>query len=98
MIRWLLLFFGGALLGGVVHLATIMLLPRTATQDAYTRLSAIAPVNTVTALPLPKPPADDLALALVDEPGSWKRGGSLLQLFHKKYCAAEKAKGFDSTK
>jgi uncharacterized membrane protein len=55
MIRWLLLFFGGALLGGVVHLATIMLLPRTATQDAYTRLSAIAPVNTVTALPLPKP-------------------------------------------
>lgn len=55
MIRWLLLLCGGALLGGVVHLATIMILPRTATQDAYTRLAAIAPVNTVTALPLPKP-------------------------------------------
>jgi uncharacterized membrane protein len=55
MIRWLLLLGGGALLGGVVHLATIMLLPRTATQDAYARLSPIAPVNTVTALPLPKP-------------------------------------------
>ncbi len=55
MIRWLLLFFGGALLGGVVHLATIIILPRTATQDAYARLAPVAPVNTVTALPLPKP-------------------------------------------
>ena len=55
MIRWLLLFCGGALLGGVVHLATIIILPRTATQDAYTRLSPIAPVNTVAALPVPKP-------------------------------------------
>lgn len=55
MIRWLLLFCGGALLGGVVHLATIIILPRTATQDAYARLAPVAPVNTVTALPLPKP-------------------------------------------
>ncbi|HZL30581.1 MAG TPA: DUF1254 domain-containing protein [Pseudolabrys sp.] len=55
MIRWLLLLFGGALLGGVVHLATIIGLPRTATQDAYARLSKIAPVNTVTALPAPTP-------------------------------------------
>lgn len=55
MIRWLLLLFGGALLGGVVHLATIIILPRTATQDAYARLSRIAPVNTVTALPAPTP-------------------------------------------
>ena len=55
MIRWLLLFFGGALLGGIVHLATVIILPRTATQDAYSRLARIAPVNTVTALPAPKP-------------------------------------------
>jgi uncharacterized membrane protein len=55
MIRWLLLLFGGALLGGVVHLATIIILPRTATQDAFARLEKIAPVNTVTALPSPKP-------------------------------------------
>ena len=55
MIRWLLLLFGGALLGGVVHLATIIILPRTATQDAFARLEKIAPVNTVTALPAPKP-------------------------------------------
>ena len=39
MIRWLLLLFGGALLGGIVHLATIIILPRTATQDAYSRLA-----------------------------------------------------------
>jgi uncharacterized membrane protein len=55
MIRWLLLLLGGVLLGGVVHLATVIILPRTATQDAYARLAPIAPVNTVVALPLPSP-------------------------------------------
>ena len=55
MIRWLLLILGGALLGGIVHLATVIILPRTATQDAYARLTPIVPVNTVVALPLPSP-------------------------------------------
>jgi uncharacterized membrane protein len=55
MIRWLLLFLGGALLGGIVHLATVIILPRTATQDAYARLEPIVPVNTVAALPAPSP-------------------------------------------
>jgi len=55
MIRSLLLLLGGALLGGVVHLATVIILPRTATQDAYARLTPIAPVNTVVALPIPSP-------------------------------------------
>ena len=55
MIRWVLLLLGGALLGGVVHLATVIILPRTATQDAYARLTPIAPVNTVVALPIPSP-------------------------------------------
>ena len=55
MIRWLLLILGGALLGGIVHLATVIILPRTATQDAYARLTPIAPVNTVVALPVPSP-------------------------------------------
>ncbi|HEU4661418.1 MAG TPA: DUF1254 domain-containing protein [Pseudolabrys sp.] len=55
MIRWLLLFLGGLLLGGVVHLATVMILPRTATNDAYARISPIAPVNTVVTLPEPTP-------------------------------------------
>src|SRR5579864_7026808 len=53
MIRWLLLALGGALLGGVVHLATIIILPRTATQDAYSRLAPTAPINTVVAVPAP---------------------------------------------
>ncbi|MEJ2377509.1 MAG: DUF1254 domain-containing protein [Pseudolabrys sp.] len=55
MIRLLLLLVGGVLLGGIVHLATIIVLPRTASQDAYSRLTPIAPVNTVTALPGPTP-------------------------------------------
>ncbi len=55
MMRWLLLFMGGALLGGIVHLATIIILPRTATQDAYSRLARSVPVNAVTALPAPTP-------------------------------------------
>jgi uncharacterized membrane protein len=55
MIRWLLLISGGVLLGGIVHLATIIILPRTATQDAYSRLKALAPINSVVALPEPTP-------------------------------------------
>jgi uncharacterized membrane protein len=53
--RWVLLILGGVLLGGIVHLATVIILPRTATQDAYARLTAVAPVNTVVALPAPTP-------------------------------------------
>jgi len=57
MIRWLLLALGGAVLGGIVHLATIMILPRTATQDAYSRLARSVPVNSVTELKAPAPEA-----------------------------------------
>lgn len=57
MIRWLLLFLGGALLGGIVHLGTVIIMPRTATQDAYSRLARIAPVNAMSALPAPTPEA-----------------------------------------
>jgi uncharacterized membrane protein len=55
MMRWLLLLLGGLLLGGIVHLAAIFILPRTATQDAYSRLEAITTANKVTALPAPTP-------------------------------------------
>ncbi|HET9686114.1 MAG TPA: DUF1254 domain-containing protein [Pseudolabrys sp.] len=55
MVRWALLILGGVLLGGIVHLATVIILPRTATQDAYARLTPIVPVNTVVALPAPTP-------------------------------------------
>ncbi len=53
MTRWLLWLTSGVLLGGIVHFATILYLPSTATQDAYARISAIAPVNSVVALPAP---------------------------------------------
>jgi uncharacterized membrane protein len=55
MTRWLLIITVGVVLGAIVHLATIMLLPRTATQDAYLRLSPAAPVNQVAPLPPPTP-------------------------------------------
>ena len=55
MIRMGLWLLGAVLLGGIVHLTTVLLLPRLATQDAYARVSAIAPANSVTPLPAPTP-------------------------------------------
>jgi uncharacterized membrane protein len=51
VIRWFLWLLGGVLLGGIVHLATILMLPRTATQDAYSRLAPITPLNAFVPLP-----------------------------------------------
>jgi uncharacterized membrane protein len=53
MIRWLMWMLGGLLLGGIVHLATVLAMPRAATQDAYSRLVPLAPVNTMVSLPAP---------------------------------------------
>ncbi len=58
MIRWLLWLLAGALLGGVVHLVAVLILPQTATQDAYSRLSPIAQVNTVVTVPQPAPQSE----------------------------------------
>jgi uncharacterized membrane protein len=55
MMRWLLWLLSGTLLGGIVHLMAVLILPRTATQDAYSRLSPIAPVNAMAAVPQPTP-------------------------------------------
>ena len=64
MIRWVLLLLGGILLGGIVHFATVIVLPRTATQDAYARLSSIMPVNTVK--PLPEPSSEQALMPFMD--------------------------------
>jgi uncharacterized membrane protein len=64
MIRWLLWLFGGILLGGVVHLATVLAMPRAATKDAYSRLVPIAPVNTM--VPLPAPTAQSSIMPFMD--------------------------------
>jgi uncharacterized membrane protein len=64
MIRWLLWLLGGLLLGGIVHLSSVLLLPRTATQDAYTRIAAAVPANQI--VPLPAPSPDDAVLPFMD--------------------------------
>jgi uncharacterized membrane protein len=58
MIRWLLWLLAGVLLGGIVHLVAVLVLPRTATQDAYSRLTPIAPVNAVASVPQPSPQSE----------------------------------------
>ena len=55
MTRWLLWTLAGIILGGIVHLGTILTLPRTASQDAYERLVPITPVNAMTPIPGPSP-------------------------------------------
>jgi uncharacterized membrane protein len=64
MTRWLLWLAAGIFLGGIVHFVTILLLPSTATQNAYARISAISPVNSV--VPLPAPSAEKSILPLMD--------------------------------
>lgn len=55
ILRWLLWLMAGVLLGGIVHLVTMLVLPRTASHDAYARLTPIAPVNAVAPIPQPSP-------------------------------------------
>jgi len=55
MIRWALWTLAGLALGVVVHLSTVLYLPRTATNDAYSRLAPVAAINAVTPLPQPGP-------------------------------------------
>lgn len=64
MIRWLLWIAGGILLGGVVHLATVLAMPRAATQDAYSRLMPLTPVNKM--VPLPAPTAKSSIMPFMD--------------------------------
>jgi len=55
MIRWLLWLLGGLVLGGIVHLAVVLVLPRSASQGAYARVLPASPVNSVVPLPAPGP-------------------------------------------
>ena len=55
MIRFLFTIIAGVLLGGVVHLVSVLALPRIATQDAYSRLTPMTKLNAVTPLPLADP-------------------------------------------
>ncbi len=65
MMRWALLLLGGVLLGCIVHLATILWLPRTATQDAYARLTpAATQINKM--VPLPPASPQNAAVPFMD--------------------------------
>lgn len=64
MTRWVLWILGGILLGGIVHLATVLAMPRAASQDAYARLVAVTPVNSV--VPLPASTAQHAVLPFMD--------------------------------
>ena len=55
MIRLALWILSALILGGLVHLSTVLLLPSLATQDAYARVAAVAPVNSVIPIPAPTP-------------------------------------------
>ena len=55
MIRLAFTIIAGVLLGGVVHLVSVLALPRIATQDAYSRLSPKTKLNAVTPLALADP-------------------------------------------
>lgn len=45
----------GVVLGGLVHLTTVLAMPRLALEDAYARLERLGPVNKVHMLPNPTP-------------------------------------------
>ncbi|MHC4044235.1 Uncharacterized membrane protein [Bradyrhizobium shewense] len=55
MIRLLFTVVAGVVLGLVVHLVSVLALPRIATQDAYSRLTPMTKLNGVSQLPLADP-------------------------------------------
>ena len=55
MIRLVFTIIAGVLLGGVVHLVSVLALPPIATQDPYSRLTPITKLNAVTVLPAADP-------------------------------------------
>jgi uncharacterized membrane protein len=64
MIRALLWILSGLLLGGIVHLSTVLAMPQAAKLDAYSRLSPVTPVNAM--VPLPAPTAGQAIMPFMD--------------------------------
>jgi uncharacterized membrane protein len=64
MIRAVLWILAAILLGGIVHLSTVLAVPQTATQDAYARLAPLTPVNAV--VPLASPTAKGAIMPFMD--------------------------------
>ncbi len=64
MMRLPLWILGALLLGGIVHLSTVLAMPQAATQDAYSRLAQFTPVNAV--VPLEPPSASNATMPFMD--------------------------------
>jgi uncharacterized membrane protein len=64
MMRLPLWILGALLLGGIVHLSTVLAMPQAATQDAYSRLAQFTPVNAV--VPLDAPSAPNATMPFMD--------------------------------
>jgi uncharacterized membrane protein len=64
MVRALLWVLAAILLGGIVHLSTVLAMPQAAKQDAYSRLVPLTPVNTM--VPLTSPTADAAIMPFMD--------------------------------
>ena len=64
MIRAILWILGAILLGGIVHLSTVLAMPQAAKQDAYSRLATLTPVNKMVALAAPT--AQDAIMPFMD--------------------------------
>jgi len=64
MMRALLCFLAAILLGGIVHLSTVLATPQAAKFDAYSRLTPLTPVNKM--VPLAVPTADSEVMPFMD--------------------------------
>jgi uncharacterized membrane protein len=64
VIRTLLWILSGLILGGIVHLSTVLAMPQAATQDAYSRLTPLTPVNAM--VPLAAPTVDTTIMPFMD--------------------------------
>ena len=64
MIRGLLWILAAILLAGIVHLSTVLAMPQTATQDAYSRLAPLTPINAV--VPLAPPTSKSAVMPFMD--------------------------------
>jgi len=64
ILRLTLWILGALLLGGIVHLTTVLAMPQAAKQDAYARLAPITPVNAMA--PLAPPTAQDMVMPFMD--------------------------------
>ena len=58
MVRGLFWILAAVLLGGIVHLSTVLAMPQAAKQDAYSRLAQLTPVNAMMPLATTKAGAE----------------------------------------